>query len=225
MLPEDSVLVGVINRTRDLVYAQDQHWYRIPQERMPRGITADYMAFFLSRQFGQRNGAIHFYAELKGLELQYRRDLLPNEPDHPRADARYYRLALSDLHYKEPPVVNDTKRTITFIYTTWDRFVHARTIANLYSDSDRFVDRLFYALHMRGIEASRTWDAQRHADDFAPGLRILCENGSNVIASAHPVSGTIFLDQSMTEDSILQGILMQIARNGGPATVSVPPGE
>ena len=78
---------------------------------------------------------------------------------------------------------------------------------------------------MRGIEASRTWDAQRHADDFAPGLRILCENGSNVIASAHPVSGTIYLDQSMTEDSILQGILMQIARNGGPATVSVPPGE
>ena len=62
MLPEDSVLVGVINRKRDLVYAQDQHWYRIPQERMPRGITADYVAFFLSRSFGERNGAIHFYA-------------------------------------------------------------------------------------------------------------------------------------------------------------------
>ena len=225
MLPEDSVLVGVINRRRDLVYAQDQHWYRIPQERMPRGITADYVAFFLSRNFGSRNGAIHFYAELKGLELQYRRDLLPDEADHPRADARYYRLALSDLRRKEPPVVNDTKRTITFIYTTWDRFIPAKTIADLYSDSDRFVDRLFYALQARGIDATRTWDAQHRNDDFAPGLRILCENGARVIASAHPVNGTIYLDQSKTEDSILQGILMQIARNGGPATVSVPPGE
>jgi hypothetical protein len=225
MLPEDSVLVGVINRRRDLVYAREQHWYRIPQERFPHGITADYMAFFLSRKFGERNGAIHFYGNIKGLELQYRRDLLPDEADHPRADARYYRLALSDLQEKMPPVVNDTKRTISFIYTTWDRFIHSTTIADLYSDNDRFVDRFFYALHARGMDVTRTWDAQRRADDFAPGLRILCENGATVIASAHPVSGTVYLDQSKTEDSILQGILMQIARNGGPATVSVPPGE
>ncbi len=225
MLPEDSVLVGVINRRRDLVYARERHWYRIPQERMPRGITADYMAFFLSRNFGERNGAVHFYADIRGLELQYRRDLLPDEPNHPRADARYYRLALSDLYPKRPPVVNDTKRTISFIYTTWDRFVNATTIADLYSDNDRFVDRLFYALQSHGIDANRSWDAQHRADDFAPGLRILCENGTNVIASAYPVSGTVYLDKSKTEDSILQGILMQIARNGGPATVTVPPGE
>ena len=225
MLPEDSVLVGVINRRRDLVYARERHWYRIPQERMSRGITADYMAFFLSRNFGERNGAIHFYAEIKGLELQYRRDLLPDEPNHRRADARYYRLALSDLYDKRPPVVNDTKRTISFIYTTWDRFVHATTIADLYSDNDLYVDRLFYALQTRGIDANRTWDAQHRADDFAPGLRILCENGTSVIASAYPVSGTVYLDRSKTEDSILQGILMQIASNGGPATVTVPPGE
>ena len=225
MLPEDSVLVGVINRRRDLVYARDQHWYRIPQERMPRGVTCDYVAFFLSRAFGEGYGAIHFYGERKGLELRYRRDLLPNEPDHARADAVYYRVALGDIQRKEPPIVNDTKRTISFIYTTWDRFVHARAIADLYSDDDYYVDRIYYALHDHGLNAARTWDAERKADDFAPGLRILCENGASLIVSARQVSGAYYLDRSQSDDAILQSILKQIASNGGPASLPIPAGE
>lgn len=225
MLPEDSVLVGVINRKRDLTYARDQHWYRIPQERMPRGITADYIGFFLSRAFGDRNGAVHFYAEKRGLELLYRRDLLPDEPDHPRADAAYYRVALGDLQRKEPPIVNVTKRTLTFIYTTWDRFVHARTIADLYSEDDIFVDRLFYALHARGLNVSRSWQAEGRSDEFAPGLRILFDSGATLTASTRREGGAYYLDRSQGEDSILQSILAEIARNSGTATVSIPPGE
>ena len=225
MLPEDSVLVGVINRKCDLVYARDQHWYRIPQERMPRGVTATYLAFFLSRAFGERNGAIHYYAERAGLELHYRRELLPDEPNHHRADSVYYRVALGDLEVKDPPVVNDTKRAFSFIYTTWDRFVHARTIADLYSENDYFVDRLFYALNDHGLNVSRTWDAERRVDEFAPGLHILRDNGSTFIASAYPVNGAYFLDQSQGEDSILQAILAQIASTSGPATLSIPSGE
>jgi hypothetical protein len=225
MLPEDSVLVGVINRKRDFVYARDQHWYRIPQERMSRGVTADYIAFFLSRSFGDRNGAIHYYAEKKGLELRYRRDLLPNEPDHPRADAAYYRVALGDLLPKDPPIVNSTKRTLTFIYTTWDRFVNARTIADLYSEDDTFVDRLFYALHARGLNVTRSWNAEQRSDEFAPGLRVLFDSGATLIASTQRDIGAYYLDRSQGEDSILQSILAEIARNTGTATVSIPPGE
>jgi hypothetical protein len=225
MLPEDSVLVGVINRRRDLVYAREQRWYRIPQERMPRGVTADYIAFFLSRSFGERNGAIHFYAEKKGLELLYRRDLLPDELDHPRADTAYYRIALGELIPKDPPVVNDTKRTITFVYTTWDRFVHARTIADLYSEDDTFVDRLYYALHARGLNVSRSWNAERRSDDYAPGIRVLFEGGASFVASTQRAGGAYFLDRSQSEDAILQSILAEIARNTGTATASIPPGE
>ncbi|MCC6803252.1 MAG: hypothetical protein IT319_10230 [Anaerolineae bacterium] len=225
MLPEDSVLVGVINRKRDLTYARDQHWYRIPQVRMPRGVTADYIAFFVSRAFGARNGAIHFYAEKKGLELLYRRDLLPDEPDHPRADEAYYRVALGELIPKEPPVVNVTRRTLTFVYTTWDRFVHARTISDLYSDDDIFVDRLYYALHARGVNVSRTWKAEQRSDEFAPGLHILFDSGATLTASMRRGEGAYFLDRSQGEDAILQAILAEIANNRGTATVSIPPGE
>ncbi len=225
MLPEDSVLVGVINRKRDLVYARDQHWYRIPQERMARGVTADYIAFFLSRAFGERNGSIPYYAEKTGLELRYRRDLLPDEPDHRRADAVYYRVALGDFQVKNPPIRNDTKRTISFVYTTWDRFIHAQTIADLYSDDDVFVDRLFYSLHARGLNVSRSWNAEQRSDEFAPGLRILLDSGASLIASTRQGGGAYYLDRSQGEDSILQAILAEIANNRGTATVSIPPGE
>ena len=224
MLPEDSVLVGVINRKRDLTYAREQHWYRIPQGRLSRGVTADYIAFFLSRAFGEMNGAIRFYAENRGLELQYRRDLLPDEPDHPRADEAYYRVALGDLQPKQPPVGNTTSRPITFIYTTWDRFVNAATISDLYSRDDIFVDRIYYALHDRGLNPTRIWSAEGRSDSFAPGLRIFCENGTTLIASMKP-GGAYVLDQAENEDAILQAILAQIASNGGPAHVSIPPNE
>ena len=57
MLPEDSVLVGVINRKRDLVYALDQHWYRIPQDtnaaRRHRRLSSPSSS---AVHFGDRNG-------------------------------------------------------------------------------------------------------------------------------------------------------------------------
>lgn len=225
MLPEDSVLVGVVNRKRDFVYVRDQHWYRIPQKRMPRGITAEYLAFFFSGSFGERNGAIHYFAEVRGFELARRSDLLPKEAEHARADELYYRIALGSLQHKEPPVVNETKRSITFIYTTWDRFVHARKIADLYSDDDYFVDRLFYALHDHGLNVQRSWDAEGRTDDFAPGLRIMDDSGRTFIASVRQRSGAHFLDQTLKEDAILHGILERLANKTGPATLSIPPGD
>jgi len=144
--PEDRVLVGVINRKRDLDTLQREHWYRVPQGRAPQGIYVEYVAFFLSRAFAERNGGIYYYARRTGVELVRRRDLLPAEVDHPRADDLYYKLQLAELRHKDPPVLNPNRRAVSFIYTTWDRFIAARQIEDLYSEADHFVDRGFHAL-------------------------------------------------------------------------------
>lgn len=137
MYPEDRVLVGVINRRRDLIYARDEHWYRIPFARMKRGIDAEYIAFFLSRAFKEHNGSICYYAERRGVELAYRRDLIPSEPDHPRANDVYYRVALGPLQEKLPPARNTNRHVISFIHTTWDRFCSARSISELYGPPEQ----------------------------------------------------------------------------------------
>ena len=221
MLPEDRVLVGVINRKRDLVYARDSHWYRIPQARMPHGVHAEYVGFFLSRAFGERNGGIHYYARRTGLELVYRKDLLPQEAQHKRADEAYYKAQLGELIEKDPPVLNPTKRPISFIYTTWDRFVHAKQISDLYSKADYYVDRVYHALRDKGIRPDRFWEAETRDTEQSPRLHILCEDGE-VVASTDRSEGSIYLDDSQPEDEILAAILDDIARQGGVVMVNVP---
>jgi hypothetical protein len=221
MFPEDRVLVGVINRKRDLVVARDEHWYRIPQARMPRGINAEYIALFLSGAvFKERRGGIHYYAERKGLELARRRDLLPKETTHPCADDIYYQVQLGELVEKTPPVLNPTRRAVTFIYTTWDRFVHARQISDLYSTADYYVDRIYHALRSVGVTAERTWQAE-YRDVGRAELRILCEKGT-VVASTNRADDLLYLDDSQEDDQILASIKAEIARQGGPVFVSLP---
>ena len=211
--PEDRVLVGVINRKRDLIQAQQNRWYRIPQKQMSHGINADYLAFFLSgRVFKERRGGIHYYAAIRGLELAYRRDLLPTEADHPRADEVYYRVALGPLEDKTPPVLNPTGRTISFIRTTWDRFIHASVISDLYSQDEYYVDRIYHVLRSTVIVSVRIGTTK---------LRILCEKGSLDLETDQR-EGTLYLDVSQPEDKILVQIRAAITQQGGTVSIDIP---
>lgn len=222
MYPDDRVLVGVINRKRDLKTALESGWYRIPQARLKRGIHAEYVAFFLSgKVFKEQSGGIHYYARIKGLELQYRRDLLPKEANHPRADDVYYQVFLDTIIEKKPPVLNSTKRTIAFIHTTWDRFVKATEIANLYSKADYFVDRVYHALRSKGIRPVQIWEAESKDYDFAPAVQILCEDGL-FTASIAASNVDLKLDPEAEMDDILAQILKGVKKQGGAAMVNIP---
>ncbi|MDZ4771347.1 MAG: hypothetical protein SGJ24_19660 [Chloroflexota bacterium] len=132
--PDDGMLIGVINHPRDLVFAR-AGWYRVPVARYRQDLSTQavaVMGFFLSRKFGTQNGGVAYYARKRGVELATRRELIPSEPDHARADERYYRVALGALIARTPPITNPTRRTIAFIHTTWGRFAAAAIIADLY---------------------------------------------------------------------------------------------
>ncbi len=218
MLPEDRVLVGVINRKRDLKIALEQRWYRIPQDKMPQGVFAEYIAFFLSRAFKERNGAIHYFARRTGVELAYRRDLLPAEVNHPRSGEAYYKVQLDEVRSKQPPIRNTTRRSISFIYTTWDRFLAAKTIADLYSDADYFVDRLYHALRQNGVKSRRLWQAEKQ--DGGAQLRILCQNGV-LKATTEPLDGALYLGED-EPDKVLERLRLEIARHGGAVMGNIP---
>ncbi len=175
MFPEDRVLVGVINRKRDLEKARDEHWYRIPQGQAAKGIYAEYIAFYLSRTFKELNGGIHYYARRTGMELALRRELLPDEPNHPRANEPYHKLQLGELRRKDPPILNPGHRSVAFIYTTWDRFSQAKVLADLYSEADYYVDRVFHALEQVGVQPEREWEAARSSHDGGAQIRVQCE--------------------------------------------------
>lgn len=177
MYPEDRVLVAYMPRPADFESVRQEGWYRIPQTHAPKGLYAEYFAFYFGREFGEKKWAIHFYARQNGYELLKRVDILPGEPDHPRAGALYYKVSLGPLQQLEQPIVSLRWRRITFMHTTWDRFIDAREINDLFIDGGIYVDRLYYALKERGIQAERNYEVKEPVASYTVPLAVLCRNG------------------------------------------------
>lgn len=137
MYPEDRVLVGVVPRKRDWKIVQAERWYRVPVRHAPPGSPDfDWLAFYFTGAFGEDRWAIHYYSAVLGHELVTRRDLIPSEPNHPRACDWYYKLQLGPLQHKVPPIVSPRWHRITFIVTTGDRFMHATEVAELFDPAN-----------------------------------------------------------------------------------------
>jgi hypothetical protein len=137
LFPEDRVLVGVVKRNCDLRWLLESQRYRVPVSAKPSGIEAEVLAFFLK-------GAIYYYGVLRGIELVRRRDILPHELHHPRADALYWLCQLGPIRETRPPITNPNRRAFAFIHTTWDRFADAATLDDLYCSGAYYVRRVYF---------------------------------------------------------------------------------
>ena len=69
MYPEDRVLVAYVPQPADFDIIRGEGWYRIPQRFAPKGIHAEYLAFYFGSKFGGEKWAIHYYAPRVGHEL------------------------------------------------------------------------------------------------------------------------------------------------------------
>jgi hypothetical protein len=142
-----TVLVAVLNNPFDLRRAAEEGWYRIPQRRAPRRIGADFLAFYLTAGCGQPDLAHHvtYLAPVRRYQLLARRELLPEESNHPRADEYYYRIEIGPLQCLDRPVPAASYRRLTFIHTTLDRLLAAADVVELFRQDDPF-EQLWGAL-------------------------------------------------------------------------------
>ena len=177
MHPEDRVLVAILTSPRDFELVRHEGWYRIPQKRMPQGVLAEYLALYFNRAFGDQKWAVHYYGRIMGHELARRRDLFPAELDHPRADDLYYKVQLGPLQQLQRPIISLRWRRISFIHTTWDRFVDASEINDLYVEGEPYVDRLFYALHEAGIYPEREYRIGEGRTFYVVDMMVPCQGG------------------------------------------------
>lgn len=135
-----TVLVAVVNNMDDLRRAASEGWYRIPQRRAPRRIGADYLAFYQTGAFRNQDECrtVTYYAATRRYRLLTRRELLPQEADHPRADDFYFRIELGPLLRLEKPLPSASLRRITFIHTTLERLLHSQDVKELFIKDDPF---------------------------------------------------------------------------------------
>ena len=136
----ESVLVAVVPSLADWARVKDEGWYRIPLAKAPRRVGADYLAFYHPQVFGDLRWTVTYYAPVRRYRVLSRRELLPDEPSHPRADALYYCLHLGPLQALPRPIVSQRLRRVTFIHTTLDRLLSAQEINDLWLKEPRGAD-------------------------------------------------------------------------------------
>ena len=62
--------------------------------------------------------------------------MLKDEADHPRAKEEYYKIQLSGLEKLPQPIVADKWKRLTFLYTTGEYLLKAKTFNDLVVDGD-----------------------------------------------------------------------------------------
>ena len=134
--PNALILVAVLNDLRDLEIARLLGWYRIPLKRAPRVVAVDYLAFYQTASFGEQRWQIQWLAPVRGHELVTRRELLRDEPDHPRAREEYYKIQLGPLFQLPQPIPAGNWKRITFVYTTGEYLMAAKTINDIVVHDD-----------------------------------------------------------------------------------------
>ena len=127
---EKLVLVGVVNRKKDLEMAFKKHWYRIPVKHFPKR-KAKYLAFYQTRVFEKEGKAINYYASIKGSSFHQRRELLPDEKNHPRSEDYYQKLNLGSLRATPYRIENRYGRRIGFAFITLERLLGSKEISEL----------------------------------------------------------------------------------------------
>jgi len=134
--PTSLILIVILNNPRDLEIVRLLGWYRIPLRSAPKIISVDYLAFYQTKSFGEDKWQIKYIAPVRGYELTTRRELLQDEPDHPRNQQEYYKIQLGPLVELPNPVRAKKWRRITFLYTTGEHLESADTINDLVLSSE-----------------------------------------------------------------------------------------
>ncbi|MGD2155893.1 MAG: hypothetical protein PVG32_03405 [Anaerolineales bacterium] len=152
--PEKLILVAYVPSPRDLEIARVLGWYRIPLRTAPKVVSVDYIAFYQPASFGERKWRIEYFAPVKGHELTTRGQLMQDQDDHPRANDEYFKIQIGSFGRLPEPIYAHRWKRITFLYTTGEYLLNAKTINDLVVHSE---DRklLWRALRERSTASQR----------------------------------------------------------------------
>lgn len=170
------VLIGVLKDRRDLNILLKEKWYRIPSLFSPKR-KAEYIAFYQPASFCKTGGRIKYYTEIRSFEIVKRRNLIPEEYDHPYRDEDYYKIKFTKIKKLTNPILNKNRMRIFFGFTTLEKLLNARDVMELFNVQP--LEKIVYlVLKKRNIKVSKEHifclsDGKRYRLDFA----IFCKNG------------------------------------------------
>ncbi|MGQ9546805.1 MAG: endonuclease domain-containing protein [Dehalococcoidia bacterium] len=174
------VLVAIMNNLLDFAIARDEHWYRIPvhvvESRLKKRWPPQWLAFYQTRVFGSEAYAVNYYSRVLAIRKVFRWQLFAEQPHDEKGKQRYYKLWLSPLQRLPQPILSRRWRLIVFIPTTWQKFVNAVEINDLYDESP-LEDRLWAEFKRVNINAERQEFVQVKRRNYSLDFAIYCASG------------------------------------------------
>ena len=177
---DDRVLVVIVNNARDFAIARDAHWYRVPEahalKRLSRHWPPQWLAFYQTKVFGDEAYAVRYYARVLGTGRVNRQQLFPDEPEGQKTMRWYRKILLGPLRTLPDPILARRWRRIVFIPTTWQKFVNAVEINDLYDESP-LEDRLWVQLKRLRYRAERQMRIAVHERYYFLDFGLYCLSG------------------------------------------------
>ena len=170
------VLVAIMNNERDFGILHDQLWYRIPVDKAPRRWPPEWLAFYQTKVFGDERWSVNYYGRVKEIDIAKRRELLPEDPIDHKSYRHYYQVKFHSLERLPSPIFSRRWRRIVFISSTWEKFVRAAEINDLFDDSP-LEDRLWAQLRRLRIEAERQWRVKVGTSWYFLDFALFCLKG------------------------------------------------
>lgn len=173
-----SVLIAVIGRKKELDILLKEKWYRIPSANMPRR-KFSWLAFYQTSKLGRLGKQIQYFAKVEPERVQRlaRRELLPDEPRHARAEDNYYKFSFAAVKKIRRPIRNNTGMRMVFGFTTLPRLLKFKSLPNLFGV--RPLERIFRKLLKKhGISFQAEYAIMsRHRIRYRLDLAIFCKRG------------------------------------------------
>lgn len=156
MRPHDLLLIALLPNPIDLERAH-MGWYRIPESYAPAALLkAKALAFYQPASFGTQRWQVAWWGMILELDTLLRRELLPDEPHHRRANEMYVRVRLSSLVPMKPPKRAKKGRRLLFVPTPWQIFQQAESLDDLFVPAHRpIADDPLYKIIQQQIDGKR----------------------------------------------------------------------
>lgn len=178
---QNEVLVAIINNLHDFSIVNEKHWYRIPVSSVEKWLKKRwppcFIAFYMTKVFGKDAYAINYYAKILDIKKAYRWQLFPDEPANVKSRRRYYQIFIDPPLKRLPkPILSRRYRRLVFISTTWEKFVTAVEINDLFDESP-LEDRLWSEFKRLQINAERQEFVNVNNRHYALDFAIYCQSG------------------------------------------------
>lgn len=131
-------LVAVVSNDADLERFRTHGEYRIPVRAVGHAIAQAtlheicYLALYQTTAITDGiAGAIELWGAIAERRIGTRREIVPEQPNHPAANECYHLLRVSPIQGLERPIVAPARRRFSFIRTSRERLLAASTLDDL----------------------------------------------------------------------------------------------